>query len=71
MTIITYTVGYLLVLFGLDGYFNNGDLSRFMLTPNYDIAMTMLVTGCLVLACSLCLRESRAKPVNQTDQATP
>lgn len=62
MNIITSLIGLLLLGLGADGYFNNGAFTGALLTPNSDIAMTMMVLGVLVLLCSLCLCEFRKHP---------
>ena len=67
MNIITFLTGIVLVALGVDGYFNNGDLTRMIITPNYDIAMTMIVTGVLVLACGVCLCEFRGRKHQDTN----
>ena len=65
MNIITFIIGFFLVTLGVDGYFNDGYLTSVIITPNYDIAMTMIVTGTLVLAVGLCLCEFRGRKHNK------
>ncbi len=65
MNVLTSIIGSLLIALGLDGYFNNGRLTHYLITPNYDIAISMMIIGALVLLSGICLCEFRHKTHSQ------
>ncbi len=71
MNFFTTLIGIALIVLGVDGYFNNGIYTNIILTPNYDIAMGMIIMGSLVLLCGLCLFEFGKRPQKPANKATP
>jgi len=71
MNFFTSIIGIALIVFGIDGYFNNGQYTSMVITPNYDIAMTMIVMGSLVLLCGICLCEFRKLPGGRKPDSKP
>lgn len=70
MNFFTTLIGIALIVLGVDGYFNNGTYTNMILTPNYDIAMGMMIMGGLVLLCGLCLFEYRKHPQQPAKKTT-